>query len=72
MAATATAAPAASHLTTIEGFAKGFWNALLTSRARAAARELRRHEPFIHETALIHGNLRSIGLTDADLLPFTA
>ena len=72
MAATATPAFAAPHTSAFEGFARGFWNALMMSRARAAARELRRHEPFIHETALIHGNLRSIGLAEADRLPFTA
>jgi len=71
MAATATFAPAAPRPSAIEGFAKGIFNALMTSRARAAARELRRHEPFLHETALIHDGLRSVGLSGSGALPFT-
>jgi hypothetical protein len=52
--------------------AKRFVNALVASRIEAAERELHRHERLIHETALVYGEYRRIGLNKADLLPFNA
>lgn len=50
--------------------AKRLVNALVSSRVEAADRELRRRSGFLHETALINGEFRAIGLNKADLLPF--
>jgi hypothetical protein len=52
--------------------AKRLVNALVASRVDAAERVLRRHRGFLHETALIAGEYRAIGLDKADLLPFNA
>jgi hypothetical protein len=61
---------ASAGRTSVPSLAKRFINALAASRAHAAARELRRHEALIRETALIHGYHVNAGLEEADLLPF--
>jgi hypothetical protein len=66
----ATAIAATPRVGTRSGIARSIVRALTASRVRAAARELHRHEPFVHETALVHGNLRAISLSEADVLPF--
>lgn len=66
----ATAIAASPRVATRPGVAKSIVRALTASRVRAAARELHRHEPFVHETALLHGSLRAISLSEADVLPF--
>jgi hypothetical protein len=55
----------------LASLAKRLVNGLVSSRVAAAERELRRHEGFIHETALIQGRFRRIGLSRSDVLPFT-
>jgi hypothetical protein len=61
---------ASAGRTSVPNAAKRFVNALVASRAHAAARELRRHEALIRETALVHGYHVNVGLDEADLLPF--
>jgi Tfp pilus assembly protein FimT len=56
--------------TSLQNAAKRFVNALVASRTQAAARELRRHEALIREASLVHGGYASIGLDEADMLPF--
>jgi hypothetical protein len=47
-------------------------NTIAASRIDAAERELRRHEALLRETALVHGEYRTITLDRAALLPFAA
>jgi hypothetical protein len=63
-------APSAPRLPGLSKAAKGFVNALVASRMRAAEAELRRHRFLYAETDLIHGDYRKVGLDRADLLPF--
>lgn len=65
-------APASTEVSSfaLPAFVKTILNAIASSRIDAAARELRRHDALLRETALVHGDLRSIGLDKADLLPF--
>jgi hypothetical protein len=51
-------------------WAKALVNAVVSHRVDQAARELRRHDVLIGEAALVHGDLRRISLSKADLLPF--
>ena len=51
-------------------WAKALVNAVVSYRVDRAARELRRHDVLIREAALVHGDLRRVPLSKADLLPF--
>lgn len=62
--------PAVKRTSPLANAARRFVNAIVSSRVDAAERELRRHSALIHETALVHGEFRTISLDKADLLPF--
>ena len=51
--------------------AKALVNAIVAHRVDQAARELRRRNLPIYESALVHGELRRLPLSKAGLLPFT-
>lgn len=44
--------------------------AITDAQMRRVQRELMIHAPFINDTALINGELRRLGLSDSDRLPF--
>ena len=70
IAFTASHLPAEGRTSGAAGIFKRFVDALMASRARAAAIELRRHDLRIRENALVHGETRRVALSEADLLPF--
>lgn len=49
-----------------------FVNALMDTRMCEAERLVQRYQPLVHETALINGAYRRIGLAETDKLPFNA
>jgi hypothetical protein len=68
---TASHLPAERRMSGTVGIFKRCVDALMASRARAAAIELRRHDFRIRESSLVHGETCRVPLSEADLLPFT-